>query len=75
MRVNDHYTYRELNMVQIGKNLTYVNYHCLEGEAWTGPSVKAIARGRIQFIEHLRHAKVPILKMRDSITGIDFDIS
>jgi len=35
----------------------------------------AASRGRIQFIEHLRHAKVPILKMRDSITGIDFDIS
>ena len=24
MRVNDFYTYRELNMVQIGKNLTHV---------------------------------------------------
>jgi DNA polymerase sigma len=66
MRINDFYNYRFLNLEKIAKSLTFV-----PGEdSWSCGK-----KSRLQVLDHLKQAKVPILKMRDKKTQIEFDIS
>ena len=76
MRVNDPYTYRYLNLGQISANLTFVKgyYRNKNPIHWTGPKSKN-KRSRLEVIEYLSKARVPILKMKDRVTQIEFDIS
>jgi DNA polymerase sigma len=72
MRVNDFYTYRWLNLDKISQNLIFDPDHHLNTK-WTGP--KKASECRLEIIEFLKHARVPIVKMRDKKTKIEFDLS
>lgn len=75
MRVNDPYTYRYLNLDIVSKNLTFVKGQFRKDFIhWTGPKSKN-KQSRLEVIEYLNKARVPILKMRDKNTEIEFDIS
>ena len=66
-RVNDFYTYRYLNLEKISHNLVF---DPKTSETW------AISKNsRLEILDHLKHARVPIVKMRDRLTGIEFDLS
>lgn len=77
LRVNDMYTYRFINLEVISKCFTYLPYSLRaqqgENKQWTGPNRKYISR--IREIEFIRHARVPVLKMVDTHTGIEFDVT
>ena len=72
LRVNDQYTYCYLNLDKVSKLLTYVPYEQRGGQEWWSSS-REISRLRV--VEHLKQARVPVLKMKDSKTGIEFDIT
>ena len=65
MRVNDRFSYRYINLERLSRNLTFYS-----SVAWDGRK-----KERLEIIEVLKHARMPILKMRDSLTGIEFDVS
>ena len=70
MRINDFYSYRYLNLDKIIRVLTFVPGQ--EQSCWTGALSK---KSRIQVLDHIKTAKVPILKLKDRKTQIEFDIS
>ena len=65
IRVNDFYTYRYVNLDRISQNLTFDPEN---PDNWSKTS-------RLEILDFLRHARVPIVKMRDKKTKIEFDLS
>lgn len=72
VRVNDFFTYRYLNLEKIGKNLTY-SEECIGDRR--EPKIWSRSTARLELIEYFKQAKVPVLKMQDKVTGIEFDVS
>lgn len=67
LRINDFYSYKYLNIVKVSRDLTHVPGDVTD-DIWR-------SQGRLEELDHLRHARVPVLKMKDRNTGIEFDVT
>ena len=66
-------------MDKVAKDLTFVPYsiRVLNGgnnNWWTGPKSNRTG-SRLRVVEHLKKARVPVLKMVDTKTNIEFDLT